>query len=247
MAQRKPKSIENPTATPGAQAKSAVSDTNVTPTVHEEIYGQLKHSIVSGQLEPGRALTVRGLAGKYGVSAMPVREAIKRLVGLGALEQTPTRRIMVAQMTQEKFIEITVARKALEPALAVLALRKLRLKPAKLEKLVALLGIVDAKLDGAIETGNVADYGKYNSEFHFALYNAAKAPVMIGLVESLWLQIGPFMRIVLGRQGTASLVDQHKEIIAALKARDTAKLEEAMRDDIMDGMSQIEYQLQAPE
>ncbi len=226
--------------------KSVVEETtsySSNPTVHEEVYRQLRQSIVSGQLEPGRALTVRGLAAEYGVSAMPAREAIKRLVGIGALEQTPTRRIMVAQMTADKIVELTIARKVLEPALAVLALRKIGSDSVKLNALVEALSEIDAKLDSAIVSGNVAEYGKYNSEFHFALYEAASAPVMLGLVESLWLQIGPFMRIVLGRQGTASFVDQHKEVTTALAERDTAKLEEAVRDDIMDGMAQIERHL----
>ena len=227
----------------GGNRLSEDVNSSANPTVHEEVYRQLRQSIVSGQLEPGRALTVRGLAAEYGVSAMPAREAIKRLVGLGALEQTPTRRIMVAQMTADKIVELTIARKVLEPALAVLALRKIGSDAEKLEDLVSRLSDIDAKLDESIVSGNVAEYGKYNSEFHFALYKAASAPVILGLVESLWLQIGPFMRIVLGRQGTASFVDQHKEVTAALSDRDTARLEEAVRDDIMDGMAQIEKHL----
>ena len=58
-------------------------------------------------------------------------------------------------------------------------------------------------------------------------------------MESVWLQIGPFMRIVLGRIGTASIVDQHKKAIDALRAGDERRLEEAMRLDILEGMTNI--------
>lgn len=208
-------------------------------TAHEEVYIYLRRLIISGQLEPGKALSVRGLAADCNVSAMPAREAIKSLVALGALEQTATRRIMVSKMTPGKFRELIIARRMLEPALASLALERLSTKAKQRDALAAKLTLIDSRLDDAIKAGDVSAYGKWNSEFHFALYEAADAPVMLGLVESLWLQIGPFMRIVLGRRGTSALVDQHQEAIAAIKDCDALKLEEAIRGDIMDGMSHI--------
>lgn len=205
--------------------------------VHEEVYQRLRRAIISGQLEPGRALSVRGLAAEFGVSAMPAREAIRQLAAQGALEITPTRRVAVARMTKEKLDELCDARLALEPSLAG---RAVNAPPAAREALAAKLTDIDEALDQAIGRGDSADYAKYNSEFHFTLYEAAEAPVYLGLVESLWLQTGPFMRVVIGRLGTSSLDDdKHKEIVAALRAGDAAKLEVAVREDIMQGMSNI--------
>jgi DNA-binding GntR family transcriptional regulator len=204
--------------------------------VHEEVYQRLRHAIISGQLEPGRSLSVRGLAAEFGVSAMPAREAIRQLAALGALEFTPTRRVTVARMSKSKLDELREARLALEPALAVRALKK---KGVARDKLASELARIDARLDEAIKRGDSADYAKYNSEFHFSLYEAAAAPVYLGLVESLWLQTGPFMRVVIGRVGTSSLVDQHQEAVRALRAGNAAKLEAAIRDDIKEGMSNI--------
>lgn len=217
------------------------------PVIHEEVYERLRRAIIAGQLEPGKSLSVRGLAAEFGVSAMPAREAIRRLAALGALEMTETRRVSVAQMTPEKFDELAIARTALEPALAGLAARKLANEPKARDALVAKLKVIDASLDEAIAQGDIAAYGKRNSEFHFALYAAAQAPVLLGLVESLWLQIGPFMRIVIGRLGTTSLVDQHKEAISALASGDAEKLEEAMRTDILQGMSSIAREISGAE
>lgn len=204
--------------------------------VHEEVYQRLRRAIISGQLAPGRSLSVRGLAAEFGVSAMPAREAIRQLAALGALEFTPTRRVAVARMSREKLDELCEARLALEPALAV---RALRLKGAAREKLANELARIDALIDEAIARGDSADYARYNSEFHFALYEAANAPVYLGLVESLWLQTGPFMRVVIGRLGTSSLIDQHQEALRALRAGSAAKLEAAIRDDIKEGMTNI--------
>lgn len=208
--------------------------------VHEKVYERLRRAIISGQLEPGRVLSVRGLAAEFGVSAMPAREAIRQLAALGALEFTPTRRVAVARMTREKLSELCDARLALEPALAARALKALGGQDAAREKLAAKLLQIDKTLDAAIEGGDSAAYARLNSEFHFALYKAAEAPVYLGLVESLWLQTGPFMRVVIGRFGTAVLEDdQHKEVIGALRAGKAKKLETAIRDDIKQGMTNI--------
>ncbi len=209
------------------------------PIVHEEVYARLRRAIIDGQLEPGRALSVRTLAAQFAVSAMPAREAIRRLVALGALEMTPTRRIMIARMTPSKVEELTEARVPLEARLAVRALERTACAPRKRQALIARLSRIDERLDQAIERGDVAAYSKANSDFHFALYAAADAPVLLGVVEGLWLQVGPFMRVVIQRLGAAQMVDQHKEAIDALAAGDAKKLDKAIRLDIMEGMSRI--------
>lgn len=208
--------------------------------VHEAVYERLRRAIISGQIEPGRALSVRSLAAEFGVSTMPAREAIRQLAAVGALEFTPTRRVAVASMSKEKLSELCDARLALEPALAARALKALGADQGAREKLAAKLMRIDEDLDTAIASGDSAAYARLNCDFHFTLYEAAAAPVYLGLVESLWLQTGPFMRVVIGRLGTAALEDdQHKEAVEALRAGDAKKLETAIRDDIRQGMTNI--------
>ena len=222
----------------GRQTKqSSTRPSNRAPVVHEEVYAKLRRAIIEGQLAPGRPLSVRTLAARFSVSAMPAREAIRRLVALGAFEMTPTRRIMIAMMTPAKVDELTEARVLLEPKLARRASEKVQGKARA--GLIARLTRIDQRLDSAIERGDASAYGKANSEFHFALYQAAKAPVLLGVVESLWLQTGPFMRVVVESLGAANLVDQHKETIDALAAGDARKLEKAIRLDIQEGMNRI--------
>lgn len=209
------------------------------PVVHEKVYDRLRRAIIDGQLEPGRPISVRMLAAQFSVSATPAREAIRRFVTLGAFEMTRTRRIMIARMTPQKVDELTVARTLLEPNLAVRALGRLGGRPKARDALVARLTRIDRRLDAAIERGDAAAYSKANSDFHFELYAAAEAPVLLGVVEGLWLQVGPFMRVVIETIGTAILVDQHKEAIDAFAAGDARKLESAIRLDILEGMSRI--------
>ncbi|MEM6682076.1 MAG: GntR family transcriptional regulator [Pseudomonadota bacterium] len=208
--------------------------------VHEQVYNTLRDALMSGQLAPGRALSVRRLAAEFDISAMPAREAIRRLVAVGALEMTPTRRVMIASMTADKLAQIRQARLALEPDLGTAVLAAIGDRPRQLAKLARTLESIDADLDDAIRQGDVRSYSLKNSAFHFALYRASKADVIVSLVESLWLQYGPHMRQIIGRLGTHCLADdQHKEIVASLEARDAAGLCAAIAADIRTGMNTI--------
>lgn len=200
----------------------------------------MREAIITGQFSPGSSVSVRKLASEYGVSAMPARETIRQLVAMGALEMTGTRRITLATMSQEKLAEIRLARLALEPLLAVKAWEKVSNSPRAKKRLVDRMTQCDNELDVAIASGHATDYARANSEFHFALYRASEASVMLGLVESLWMQFGPFMRVVVGRLGTSWFKDdQHKHAIKAIQDDDPVRVKQAISDDIGDGMARI--------
>lgn len=202
-------------------------------TVHDRVYRELRARIIGGRVVPGRGLTLRSLAAELGVSPMPVREAVGRLVAERALTAVPNRRFYVPEMTRERFDELVTARERLEPEAARRALPHLgRADVARLRR-------IDDELEQHLKSGNVEGYVAANHAFHFAIYRAAGSEVLVPLVESLWLQFGPFMRLVYGRVGTSWVVDHHEEAIAAVERRDAAALGEAIRSDILDGMRHI--------
>jgi len=204
---------------------------------HETVYNSLYNSIITGRFEPGKTLTIRGLAEELNVSPMPVRESIRRLVALGALEMRTTRRVAVAKMTEERFREIVTARTLLEPEISVRALVHCD------NDLIGKLEKIDNEIERALEQGDADAYSLQNWEFHFTLYRAAKCPILLRLIESIWLQFGPFMRIIVGRLGTSYMVDQHMNAINSLKNRDEQGLRDAIREDIYDGMDRIGKEL----
>jgi len=200
---------------------------------YEETYEKIYYSIITGGFEPGKVLTIRGLAERLGTSPMPVREAVRRLVALGALEMHSTRRISVSPMTKARFQEVWSARQLLEPEISALAM------PNCDKTLIWKLRSIDHEIEEAMEKGDPDKYSLKNWEFHFTLYRAANCPILLRLIESVWLQFGPFMRKVTGRLGTSLLVDQHEMAVEALKKKDEAALREAIRLDIKDGMERI--------
>jgi len=200
---------------------------------HEETYKALYDAIITGSFEPGKVLTIRGLAEGLGCSPMPVREAVRRLVALGALEMQSTRRLSVARMTKERLDEIWTARSLLEPEIAARALKHAD------TAMIREMKRIDDELEDAINRGDPDKYGLKNWEFHFTLYRAGESPILLRLVESLWLQFGPFMRMITGRLGTSYKVDQHLKVIDALQNKDEAGLRKAIQVDIQDGMERI--------
>jgi DNA-binding GntR family transcriptional regulator len=97
----------------------------------------------------------------------------------------------------------------------------------------------DAALDAAIVDGDADAYMSANHRFHFTLYRAAPRSTMIQLIETVWLQFGPFMRVVHGRLSKTQLHDNHQAAIEAVVARDADALRSAIAHDIADGMHLI--------
>lgn len=202
-------------------------------TVHDRIYRELRDRIIGGRVAPGRGVTLRGLASELGVSMMPVREAVSRLVAEHALEMGANRRAYVPEMTSARFNELVAARELLEPEAARRALPHLSRRD------VDLLRRIDDDLEAHLKNGHVEGYVSANHAFHFAIYNAAQSDVLVPLIETLWLQFSPFMRLVYGRVGTSWVVDYHEEAIAAIERRDDVALSAAIRNDILEGMRHI--------
>lgn len=202
-------------------------------TTHEQVYRRLRQQILYGGIRPGSALTLRGIAEELGVSPMPVREAVRRLTAERALLLRDNRRVMVPPMTRENFEQILFARRALEPELAARALPNLTSAD------IAEIEEIDAGIDVAMRVGDIEGYMRTNHHFHFTIYRKSEAWILVALVESVWLQFGPFMRMAYGRIGTSTIEDHHEFAIAAMKAGDAAGLRSAIDADIGQGMGFI--------
>jgi len=71
-----------------------------TVTAHESVYRTMRERILIGGFPPGMAVTLRGLADMLGVSVMPVRDAVRRLIAERALTMQDNRRVRVPEMTR---------------------------------------------------------------------------------------------------------------------------------------------------
>ena len=208
--------------------------------IHEVVYRQIRGMILLGEFAPGQAVTIQGLVQKLGVGMTPVREAIRRLTAEGALEFQGNRRIILPELSFAQLDEISFARLSIEPRLAYLATARMGGKD--LEQLYE----TDQALNVAIAQGNVGDYLKYNYQFHDTLYQLSDAQILISISAALWLRIGPSLRVVLGRFGTANLPDKHAEALAAMRAGDAQAVAQAVKEDLHQGHEAIRASLENP-
>ena len=209
-----------------------MTDTRKIPT-HEITYARLRDMILFGLLEPGAPVTIQGLINDLGAGMTPVREALRRLAAEGALLPQGNRRVTVPRVNLALLDQIAFARLTIEPHLAELAAA--HLTPA----LIAQLEALDAQVDAAIRVGDITAYLQSNHAFHFALYEASNAPVLVDMARSLWLRFGPSLRIVVARGGALALPDQHGLALSAMREGDGAGLARALRDDILQGVDQV--------
>jgi len=210
-----------------------MQDKQARMKTHQWVYQLLRTNLLCGRIGPGHALTIRGLAEMLDVSPMPIREALHRLACEGAVEVKDNRRVIVPTMTIEKFNELCQLRILLETHAAVSALPHIK------EDEISQLQQLDEQIDIAVENGEVENIGLINQSFHRTLYEVNPFQKSVALIESLWLQLGPFSRIVLSKLEKAYLVDRHVEALDALRRNDDEGLRIAIESDIRDGIASI--------
>ena len=208
---------------------------------HEVTYGRLRDMVLFGTLQPGQSVTIQGLIRDLDAGMTPVREAIRRLTAEGALTLQGNRRVVVPHLTPELLDQMAFVRLAVEPKLAELAV------PGLSDALIARLEVLDRGVDQAIGAGDVRGYLTHNHAFHFTLYEASDAPVLVDIARSLWLRFGPSLRVVCAHYGTGSLPDRHGEALAAMRNGDGAGLARAIEYDIAQGVEQVKLALQSGE
>lgn len=202
-------------------------------SVKQWVYRVLRRGIMTGQFEPGDPVTINGLAEALGVSAMPVREALHRLVSEGALELLDNRRVRVPDLDPQSFEEVLEARVALETRAAERAM------PFIDDRRLARMRAFDQQADQALAIGNFGRLVEANFDFHRCLYEARPGTVMLPLIESLWLRLGPFMRRAGETLSQTYQVDRHAEALVAIVQRDAEALKVAIAADIRDGTGHL--------
>jgi DNA-binding GntR family transcriptional regulator len=200
---------------------------------HDRVYRTLRARIMHGEVEPGAALTLRGIASEFDTSVMPAREAVQRLVAEGALTASASGRVSLPALSNERIEELAAIRAMLEPELASRAL------PRAHFALIERLETINRAAADAIARGQAEGYIRHNLEFHRTLYLRAQAPAILALTETVWLQLGPTMRQLYALRRRTEAPQYHRLILAALRAGDEPGLRLAVRTDVTQGLRML--------
>ena len=184
--------------------------------IHDQVYDALSEALIQGKIPPLKPVSLRTLAHNLGVSPMPVREAVRRLIAEKALELQPSnKRLRVPDLTEKRLMQLMTARQWVEPELARLA------TPYVTRDVIKRLREDDEAVMTALGKGDVSAYMQANQDFHFSIYRLADADLFYDMARTLWLQVGPFMRVVFGRMGTVHLPkDHHQDMIRCRDGQD---------------------------
>ncbi len=193
----------------------------------EMAYRRLRRALVTGTMLPGDRLSIRGVAAALGVSAMPARTALRRLAAEQAVDLLPSGTAVVPRLTRAGFAELSAIRAELEP----LAVR--RAAPHLTEADFAALAALVSAHDAARETSEAEIIQAADRDFLFLIYRAAQAPLLLGLIETLWLRRGPLFGAMRGQRGIlGGMRHRHGEILEALRARDAEPAAALLRSEI---------------
>jgi DNA-binding GntR family transcriptional regulator len=146
-------------------------------TVKDQLVDRLRADIVCGAVEPGEYLRLEDIAGRFDVSTMPVREALRELESEGLVTIFPHRGAIVTELTPEDLADLYDIRATLEAMAARLAVPRLT-KPTLEE-----LGEIVDQMDG--ELGHISALVTLNHRFHSTLYAASGRHILCELNHGL--------------------------------------------------------------
>lgn len=202
-------------------------NTEAEESIAVQVHARLRLALMRSRYRPGEKLVLRALAEELGVSATPIRAALARLVSEGALEQHDRRSVRVPTLSDARFREVVELRMDLEGKAASRAAE--RAQPSD----IAALEAIHARMTAARFDGRMGAMMLENERFHMALCALAAMPVLLRLVEGLWLQCGPLNAGL----KTIRFLHQpeehpHHDVIRALRQGDGALARLAIQRDI---------------
>lgn len=188
--------------------------------VRERVCEQLREHIISGRLRPGDRLVERDLAEQFGVSRMPVREAIRILQSEGLIVVESPRRVVVRKLSQTDVEELFDVREALEVFACGLAAQ--RAGQQDLRRLEWLL----ADIARATEAGTLSQVADGHAQFHEQIIALAGNGLLSIILHPLESRLRWLFRQI---EDWTRLLHEHERLFAVIASGDPERARECSR------------------
>lgn len=197
-----------------------VPETPATParpgrTSPQSLTRVLRDDLIRGVYAPGQRLTEEAVAARYGVSRVPVREALRALEAEGFVQSRPYAGIVVVELDDAEAEDLLEIRALLEPLGAGRA--ALRRTPEQLGRLKELVALGQE----AVEDGRLEELGRLNSRLHTVIAEASGSRTLSRLITQLSHKIAWVYAVELPRRAEESWAE-HEQLAAAIEERDEA-------------------------
>lgn len=208
-------------------------------TAKENAFYQLQQWIIDGTLLPGEKLNDKELAEALGVSRTPIRESLQMLEAQGFVKMYPGKATIVTEVDQESINDLLPPLAALQALAAELAI------PLLTNDILQILETTNDKFAQAVRSKNYFIALKIDEEFHQIIVDTANNPYIITMLSSLQAHVRRLFfhnSIIL----TEKSIEDHREIIQALKARDTEKAATFMRSNWLRSIEEFQSKQNKP-
>ncbi|MHA7209413.1 GntR family transcriptional regulator [Arthrobacter sp. MDT1-65] len=199
---------------------NATGSSRRPPTAQAFVLAELRRAIIAGEFLPGQPLRQDALAERFGVSRVPLREALKTLESEGQVDYEPHRGHRVATLSLTDLLEVYRIRQLLEGEAARVALSR-KLSSTVLDDLRTAARDVET----ASGAGDLLKMTEANRRFHFVLVGAAGMPRLERIITILWDATDAYRFVYYGAESNRARVEhEHALIIDAFAERDAEKL-----------------------
>ncbi len=182
----------------------------------EVICDEITNWIMEGTLDVGQRIREEDMADVFGVSRMPVREAIRMLESRGLVDTIPYVGSSVKRLTSEKIDEIYLLRTILEPLACEIASERITE-----EEIQALEGIQEKLEELSLQPRNLENSKALyfaNRDFHIGIYSASRVEKLLSIINNLWDTIAYLrIRTAYSESYPQQMMREHREYLKLLR------------------------------
>lgn len=203
----------------------------IAPTaLYQEVAERLRQRIFAHELVPGTWIDEQKLADHYGISRTPLREALKVLASEGLVELKPRRGCYVTELSPKDLDDIF-------PLMALLESRATHEAVQNASNAdIAALNEIHAQLEASARERRIPDFFDANQEFHKKLQELADNRWLLSMIQDLRKVLKLSRLHSLSLEGRlAQSLEEHRAIMAAIKARNVVVAEQLMHHHILSG------------
>lgn len=184
-------------------------------TAQQAVLAEIRGLITRGEIPPGSPIGQEALAERFGVSRVPVREALKILEGEGHVTYTAHRGYAVTHLEVGDLLEVYRLRALLESD--VVSEGVPRIGDEHLQRMRAAMD----EMDDAADTKDLVKFGIHNRVFHFTVFEPSGMTRATRMIRHLWDTTDPYRSLYFVKPLNRETVNsEHAQILEACRARD---------------------------
>jgi DNA-binding GntR family transcriptional regulator len=188
----------------------------------DNVTERLRHALLSGEIRPGARIKVAELEKRFGVSHIPIREALRRLETEGLIVALPQRAAVAAGVDLDDLSGLYDLRRIIE--CAVIRRSVDAMTPEDLDAVRSALTMLEA----AADDHDSPQFWDLHRDFHWALLEPGASAWIERVLDQIWLASQRYVRLFVSKT-LADAMRDHRELLACCEERDANRAAELLR------------------